>query len=302
MAEFCLICNPIAGRGASLLALRQAEARLAGLGRSYVVKMTERPGHATELAREAAAEGHACLVALGGDGTVREAAMALLGSSVVLALIPCGTGNDFARALRIPAKTDDALDIVLGGADTKIDTGLANDSCFINVAGFGFDVDVLDAAEMYKSRGLGGKLAYWRGILHCLSKLKLRRTRIAADGQVLTHDVMIMAVGNGTHFGGGMHITPQADPGDGLLDVCIVHDIGKFRVLLMLPRLQKGTHLSSRFVTYLKAREITASCQPPSRAQTDGEVIEHTPIAFRVVPESLTMRTRGVNVPRGNEK
>jgi len=270
--------------------LQLARERLAAQGFSFTVKMTERPGHATELAREAMGEGHGCIVALGGDGTVREVAMALLHTSAVMALLPCGTGNDFARALRIPSKPEAALEIVMRGRDARIDTGLANGACFINVAGFGFDVDVLDASEMFKKKGLGGKLAYWRGILYCLRKLKLRKTSITADGQTLQRNVMIMAAGNGTHFGGGMHITPRADPADGLLDVCIVHDIGKLKVLGMLPRLQAGTHLSSRSVTYLKAREITAVCEPPSRAQTDGEVLEHTPVVFRALPASLTVR------------
>ncbi|MCL2695347.1 MAG: diacylglycerol kinase family lipid kinase [Clostridiales bacterium] len=288
--DFCLICNPIAGRGAALAALELTKERLEKEGRSFVVKMSDYPGHAVELAREASGEGHGCIVALGGDGTVREVALPLAHSDAVLALVPCGTGNDFARALAIPSKPEAALEILTGGRDQRIDTGLANETAFINVSGFGFDVDVLDAAEMYKKKGLGGKLAYWRGILHSLGHLKLRRTEINADGQALTRNVMIMAAGNGTHFGGGMRITPQAEPADGLLDVCIVHDISKLRVLSMLPRLQKGTHITSKYVTYLKAREITAVCEPCSRAQVDGEVIEQTPVVFRVAPQSLTVR------------
>jgi len=290
--EFYIICNPIAGRGASLAALEAAQRRLTQEGRSYTVAMSEYPGHATCLAREAAASGHGCIVAMGGDGTAREVAMALLHTEAIMALIPCGTGNDFARALRVPSKVEDALSILLHGRDTRVDTGLANGSCFINVAGFGFDTDVLDAAEMYKKKGAGAGLAYWRGILHCLRHMKLRKTQIIADGQALDRNVMILAAGNGTHFGGGMHITPGADPGDGLLDICIVHDIGKLAVLWMLPRLQAGTHLASRYVTYLKAREVTAVCEPPSRAQTDGEVIEHTPVTFKVAPGSLVVRIK----------
>jgi len=106
--------------------------------------------------------------------------------------------------------------------------------------------------------------------------------------------VLLIAAGNGTHFGGGMQITPQALPHDGLLDLCIVHDVTRRTVLRVLPKLMKGTHIKeTKFVTYLKARECTAISSPIARTETDGEVVGLTPVTFRVEANALTIRMPG---------
>ena len=295
MAEFCLIVNPIAGRGGTKKTLARAKELLTGLGRSFVVKVSEYAGHATVLADEAVKEKHRCIVALGGDGTVREVAMGLLGSSSVMGLLPCGTGNDFARPLKIPANADRAVDVLLNGEDIGIDAGYANDEFFINVAGFGFDVDVLDATEFFKKKPLLSGSAYLLGLLRSLTRLQLRDTRIIVDGVEMRKNVLLIAAGNGTHFGGGMNITPSAKPHDGLLDICIVHDINRRTVLRVLSKLMQGTHISEKnIVTYLQAAQCTAISNPVARMETDGEVVGLTPVTFRAEPHALTLR-----VPKG---
>ncbi|MCL2671821.1 MAG: diacylglycerol kinase family lipid kinase [Clostridiales bacterium] len=294
MTEFCLIVNPIAGRGAAKRALAQASALLAEKGHSFSVMVSEYAGHSTELAKQAVREGHAVIVALGGDGTVREVAIGLLGSDVVMGILPCGTGNDFARPLQIPKEIEKSVDILLHGEDRRIDAGYANDEFFINVAGFGFDVDVLDATEFFKTKPLLSASAYMLGLLRSLTRLQLRDTKIIVDGVEMQKRVLLIAAGNGTHFGGGMQITPQALPHDGLLDLCIVHDVTRRTVLRVLPKLMKGTHIKeTKFVTYLKARECTAISSPIARTETDGEVVGLTPVTFRVEANALTIRMPG---------
>ena len=192
-----------------------------------------------ELARAAAA-GHGRVIALGGDGTVREVAMGLAGCATPLALLPCGTGNDLARALRLPTDPEQALDVALHGAGARHGRRHGQRRDVFQRRRFGFDVDVLDETEYFKTRTKNGSLAYLRGLLAAVRKLRLRRTHITWEGGELDRDVLLIAAGNGTHFGGGMNVTPQADPFDGLLDICVIHDVSKLTLVTVLPRFLKG--------------------------------------------------------------
>ncbi|MDO4565292.1 MAG: diacylglycerol kinase family lipid kinase [Clostridia bacterium] len=289
MAAYLLICNPIAGNGAAKDAIVQAQSLLDEAGADYQLRYSEYPGHTVLLAEQAVSEGHGCIVAVGGDGTVREVALALIGTQIPLGIIPCGTGNDYVRPLGIPRDIEKAVDILLHGKKRQVDAGKANGQLFINVAGFGFDVDVLDSTEIFKRKYKHGNLAYLRGLLHALSKLRLRKTHITLPDREMDSNVLIIAIGNGTHFGGGMKITPEADPSDGLLDVCIAHDVSKFTVLRVLPQLLKGTHLKSKYVTYFRTESIEARCEPVSRIEVDGEVMEGTPISIEIIKNAMTV-------------
>ena len=289
MSQVHIIWNPVAGSGAGRRAYERVRAALTAGGIDFSEAMSEHPGHAVELARAAAAAGHGRVLALGGDGTVREVACGLIGSEVPLALIPCGTGNDMARALHIPTKADAALPIALGGQVRDMDAATANDMLYFNVAGFGFDVDVLDETEYFKTRCRNGSIAYLRGLFAAIKHLKSRKTQITwtdenGAEQQIERNVLLIAAGNGTHFGGGMNVTPKADPFDGLLDICVIHDVTKAALLRVLPLFLRGKHLGTRYVTYFRAREATAVCDPVSRIETDGDVMPGTPVTFRIQP------------------
>ncbi|MDD3400485.1 MAG: diacylglycerol kinase family lipid kinase [Eubacteriales bacterium] len=289
MTDYLLIHNPVAGNGASIVALNRAKELLDAANTSYEVWESQYPFHSIDLAKKAIEQGYPCIVAVGGDGTVREVAMSLIETDIPLGIIPCGTGNDYVRPLGIPTNVDKAVDILLKGERLRVDTGEINGQRYINVAGFGFDVDVLDSTERYKKKIKNGSLAYLRGLINALKHLKMRKTHIVLPDRELDFDALLFTAGNGTHFGGGMNITPKANPNDGLLDICIAHDVNKLTVLYMLPKLLKGKHLSSKHVTYFNATSLTAVCDPISRIEVDGEVMEGTPIDLRIVPQSLTV-------------
>ena len=287
MADVHIIWNPVAGNGAARGVFERVRALLQARGTNFSEAMSEYAGHAVELARAAAAAGHGRVVALGGDGTVREVAMGLMDGSTPLALLPCGTGNDLARALHIPLKAEAALENALAGQVREMDAAMANDALYFNIAGFGFDVDVLDETEYFKTRTKNGSLAYLQGLLATVKKLQLRKTHITWDGGEMDRDVLLIAAGNGTHFGGGMNVTPKADPFDGLLDICVIHDVTKAVLLSLLARFMKGRHLETPYVTYFRARELTAVCEPVSRIEADGEVMPGTPVTFRILPKRI---------------
>lgn len=290
MERICLICNPTAKSGGAGETIKAVIERLKARGAEPTVYMTGYPGHATELSRRALAEGYDLIAAVGGDGTMRETAVPLIHSDATFAVVPCGTGNDFARALGIGDDPDAAAEMLLGGETRMLDAGTANEEVFFNVAGFGFDVDVLDYTEQYKPKCKNGSTAYLRGLLKALFGMKLRRSVITLPNETLEMNVLLIAAGNGRFFGGGMEVTPNADPADGLLDICIIHDVGFFGALTVLPRFMKGKHLGSRYVTYRKERTCAVTCEPVSRIEVDGERMPGTPVTFRILEKALRIR------------
>ena len=290
MERYCLIANRTSGSGSAGAYIDRVKDLLVARGVDFEIRETQHPGHATELSKAAVDEGFDVIVSVGGDGTLRETALSVVHTDRILGLLPCGTGNDYARALHIPTDMEAALDILLNGENKVVDAGQANDQIFFNIAGFGFDVDVLDYTEQFKPKCKKGGTAYLLGCLKAVFGLKLRRTRVTFPDESYEQDVLLAAAGIGTHFGGGMNVLPESDPSDGLLDVCIAHDVTRLRLLTLLPRFIKGKHLSVPVITYRKATEVTFSCDPVSRIEVDGERMEGTPVTFKVLPGAITLR------------
>ena len=256
-------------------------------GITYSYAASEYAGHACELANAAKDGPYDCIVAVGGDGTVREVAMQLFGSEMPFSLLPCGTGNDLARALNIPSTPEAVLDMLLENSPRDMDAGMVNGKPFINVAGFGFDVDVLMYAERYKKM-FRGSVAYMLGLIHAVKDLRLRRVRIETDeGDVFESNALVVAAGNGTHFGGGMNVTPRATPHDGFFDVCIMSDVKRRTVFQMLARFVKGKHLGLPITNYFTSTGFTAWSNPPSPLNCDGEVSGQTPAVFKIIPNAV---------------
>lgn len=286
MSRLHFIVNPVAGNGLSRSAFVQMEELLRAQGIAYSAATSEYAGHAPLLAKEAMQAGHACIVAVGGDGTVREVAGVLMGSDIPLGVLPCGTGNDFVRSLHIPTDPAAALDILLHGDVCDMDAGLANGHVFFNAAGFGFDVDVLEFTENYKKH-FRGLLAYMLGLLRALARLQLRKVNVTTEEGVYECNALEVSACIGTHFGGGMNVAPQADPCDGLLDICIIHSVNKLTVLGALLRFVKGRHIGLKVTTYFKATEISVQSDLASPLQLDGEVMDTTPVTFTIQPGAL---------------
>jgi len=287
LSDLHLIWNPVAGNGAAVRAYQLVTDALAERGIPFSSEKSEYAGNATELAKAAVENGAKKIVVLGGDGTIREVACALMHTNVPLGIISCGTGNDIIRALKIPNDPLAALDIALNGEVREMDAAMANDLLYFNVAGFGFDVDVLRYVEIYKKRMKNGSLAYMRGLLTALLRLNSRKTKISWPEGSMEAEVLIIAAGNGTHFGGGMKVTPKADPFDGLLDICIINNVSKLNAYLILPKFLKGEHLTTKYVTYFKTTELTAVCEPASLLDVDGDILPGTPVTFKILPKAI---------------
>lgn len=286
--QFCFLINPVANAGKCLEKFAAVEELLQKRGVSYRVECSKRPGDITLLAKEAAIRKEDCVVVVGGDGTVREAVEALTYSETALCILPFGTGNDFAKTLGITESPSEGVERLLRGESAYIDAAKANTSYFLNVAGFGFDVEVLLQTERYKKR-FKAKSAYIMGLLHALVHLKPYRITVEGTEQGRQYAAMIASVGNGRYIGGGMAAHPGADVKDGLLDVCIMHNVKKRRVPPVLTRFVKGRHIGLPETAYYRAKTVTITAETELPVQLDGEIIEKTPVTFQVLPNAIRL-------------
>lgn len=287
MAHLHFIVNPAAGGNSCLEQFRELEKSIKNI--SYTVDYSEYPGHTTELAIKRAESG-GCIVAVGGDGTVREVAIALVNTESFssMGIIPLGTGNDLIKALSIPSNPADALELIIKKTPSKVDTMVVNDILCLNVAGLGFDVEVLRQTSYFKKK-FNGQFPYLLGLLRAIFHLKFHRVRIQTDKNSWEEDVLLVAVGNGTHIGGGIKITPRAKTTDGLLDICIVSRVNLLKALLHIPKFVSGNHIGASFVRYENAKWVEVDCKSKLPVQLDGEIISSTPVSFRIQPASLKM-------------
>jgi YegS/Rv2252/BmrU family lipid kinase len=233
------ILNPRAG-----LAARQARAvveRGQPAFRELSLVETEGPGHARELAREAVGEGHELLLAVGGDGTVNEVAEGMLGSEATLGLVPVGSGNGLARALRIPLEPRAALEALASAVVRRLDVGLAGGRVFLNVAGAGFDAAIGAAFHRHGAEGgRRGVLTYVRlGLAHV--GYRAQDWRLAGGLAEWSGRALVVVFANGPQYGGGAWIAPRARLDDGRLEVVVIEDGPRLGMLLAVPRLFLGS-------------------------------------------------------------
>ncbi len=292
MKKLFFIVNEIAGSGRSGKGFEQVRRILEERGIPYGCEFTQAGGHAIALTKAALLRGEKTIVAVGGDGTLSEVASVMCGREERLGMLPLGTGNDFAKALHLPTELESALEVLLGGQVRRIDAGRINGRFFINVAGLGFDVDVLNYTLIYKKH-LNGLLPYILGVLRAIAKPKTLHMTISIDGVESKEDLLLLAVGNGTHFGGGMKVTPNADLSDGLFDICMIREIKKkSKFVALLPDFVKGEHLKhTEYIRYERGAHIIASAEPGENSQLDidGEIDGGLPVEIELLPGALNV-------------
>lgn len=286
---YYFIFNPTAGAGRSKKALSAAEEYCTQKGIEYKVAYSEYAGHAISIAENAVGKGYEGIIAIGGDGTILEVAQALINTDEKLGLVPAGTGNDFKFALGVPQDTFDALDVIFEGNTKCIDMGLLNDKkCFLNIAGTGFDVDVVK--NMNKIRKfITGSAAYYFGIVMSLFGYKNAELELTIDGKTLKRSVLLIAAANGQCYGGGLFVNPKADLTNGLLTFIIINKIAKYRILLELPKLQKAHPEQIKELEQFACSEVTIKSTRPLTFNVDGDLYGQTPMNIKVLKQALNV-------------
>ncbi len=291
MSEFYFIVNPVAGSGKAKEKFDVVQALLKARGIPYRFDYTARRLHASDLAHAAVERGEKYIICAGGDGTAREVASALIHTDVIMGILPFGTGNDFATAIYIPLDPQAAVEVLLSDNVKKVDAATANGIPFLNVAGTGFDVDVIVYTEKFKKR-FNGMLPYMLGVFQSLLHLSPMNLTIEANGETYHEKALLFDACNGSRFGGGMHLAPLASPQDGLLDICVLRAVSIPRFLYLLPKYIKGRHLEPRFsrhFLYFKAQRVFVTSNSANMLDMDGELDSFTPATFQILPHALNM-------------
>ena len=283
--QIAVLTNPAAGKGraARVTALVAPRLRDAGFA---VRELTGRDAdEAQDLARGCVADGVDTLVVVGGDGMVHLAVQALAGSATRLGLVPAGTGNDVARNLDLPRKDPlAATDVVIRGRERSIDLARIGARYFVTVLAAGFDAKVNERAnQMTWPRG---QMRYNLATLAELRTFTPIPYVVEVDGEEHRFDAMMVAVGNGPSFGGGLRITEGAILDDGLLDVVVIRPMTKTALVRTYPKLFKGTHVHHPEYRHYPARTVTVAA-PGVVAYADGERIGALPLTVEVVPRAL---------------
>jgi lipid kinase YegS len=282
--------------GSQVEELRAAVAALRRDGHRVGVRVTFEAGDARRYARRAALCGSQVVVAAGGDGTINEVVNGLVAApaEVALAVVPLGTGNDFARMLGLPDDVEACLRVAVDGVAVPVDVAAVNRRCFINVSTGGFGAEPVKLLNR-DAKGRLGRMAYVLSGAQRLANLEAGDAVFRADGvEIHRGSFFSFAVGNARWTGGGTLITPEADPGDGRLDVVIVTGESRLDFLALLPDLRAGTHLGDPDVLYVRARTFEVESSEAIPVNADGEAV-----AGRRFRYSVLERRVPVMIPRG---
>lgn len=282
-----IIVNPTAGGGrCGALWRRWSDDACAQLHAEAV--LTEGPGHARALAAQATGAGCRRIVAVGGDGTLHEVVNGALPAAVAIGVVPIGTGNDFARCAGVPEDPKQALFGLRSGACVDVDLGRVGDEYYLHVAGAGFDAEVAALVNRGRRRA-AGKLPYLLAILATLRTFRGSPCRIELDGRSIEQVCTLIAVGNAPAYAGGMRICPQARMDDGLLEVCIIGDMGRAGLLLLLPSVFSGRHVRHPRVSCHAVRRLHIDGPAHVAVHADGEPAGRLPMDFAVAPAALRL-------------
>lgn len=291
MKRALLIYNPTAGRERAAKKAALAESILSGTGYSVDMYPTKEAGDATKAAAKAHRD-YDTVIACGGDGTLSEVinglglAMSLGSGETKLGIIPAGTTNDFARALRIPMDVPHACRVITGGKVQKTDLGNLNGRLFINIAGGGNLTDIPYEVSSRQKTYLG-QLAYYAKSIEKLPRLKPVNVRITTPGITLEEEIMLFLTANSSSVGGFRNLAPQASLTDGLLDLIVVKSVNLAEFLQLAARALSGDHIGHPRITYLQTASVEVTSTEPISLNTDGEYAGELPCSIKIHPHRI---------------
>jgi len=296
--EVVFLVNPASANGTTAKRWPALRRRAAELGLKGDELLSERPGHLTELAREAADAGR-LLVVVGGDGTLNEVVNGIVGTQAELAVLPNGTGQDFGRSHGIPMRFDEAVAVAVGGETRSVDAGRAVfqgregvevTRYFANVGSVGMSGAVARRANSM-SKALGGRATFYYALAREFIAWKNTEVTVGLDDgerRGHMHDVILA---NGRWHGGGMKLAPDAVPDDGLFDVVLIGDVNKLDFVTTSPKLYSGKHVSHRKIDVVRSSRVTVDSTSPLPLELDGEESGSTPARFEIVRNALRVRS-----------
>jgi len=261
----------------------EAESHLRALGADVDAHASSSPADMTKAAADASRGEYDRVIVSGGDGTLHLSVREFDLAKGTLALIPQGSGDDFAKVLGLPQNVEEACELALSGSAREVDVAVANGIRYLGVAGLGFDSEVARYANE-NVKFLRGSVVYLYAILRVLPRFTPHR--VTMDG-TRDEEIMFATVGNSRQYGGGIRIVPEALIDDGQLDLCIVHRTSRFQLLKTLPKAYTGAHVKSAFVETGRGPSFSFASERPMDVYADGERITTTPVRFALAGEKL---------------
>lgn len=290
MGKILFIINPVAGGGKAEALIPLVKETMDKYKKEYDIKLTTKPKEAIEIAEESV-ETYEITVAVGGDGTVNEVARGLINKGKgTLGIVPGGTGNDMAKSLGISIDPVDALETLCKGLKKDIDIGHVNSSNFLNIASVGFDAEVV-INNVNLKKVIKSGISYAISVFYTLLSFKRKKVRITIDNNIIEEKIILLAVGNGKYYGGGMKILPMAKLDDEYLDICIVSNVSKLKLLFLFPTIFKGNHIKyKKYVKMYKGKTIKVETKDKIYLNIDGETAsEIEEIVFSIENNKLNV-------------
>lgn len=295
-----VVINPMAGNA-------KGERYLKGINKTFdnikkdglipedkvIIEMTKGVGHATELVKqyiEKYPNEEIVVYVVGGDGTLGEVAAACINvDNIAIVAIPKGTGNDFSRMLNSYTSMRNIIRKSLEIKPETVDSILVNSKkVCINVLNTGLDAQIADNMNLFRKWNfLSGSMKYKLAIVYTLFRAKQYKFKIRVDGKSYKGKYTLVATGNSKYYGGGIKILPQAEMGDGSLDICIIDATTMLQKLNFLPKLMKGKHLGIHVVHMLKGKEISIVSNKKVPLSIDGEIIHTNRFNAKILEKSI---------------
>lgn len=265
-----IIFNPKARYGEAAACLPRLEALLKAANINYEVSLTSREGDGARMAADAVAKGFRIVVAVGGDGVASDVAGALVGSDVIFGLIPTGSGDDFAKSLSMSRDLERSVAAIKQCRTKSIDAGLVNGRYYFNSLGLGLDGEVI--VEKRRLTGLRDLRLYFTATLKALSRYRGQRMSLDFGQGRIWFQALLVEIMNGRSVGGGYLLTPDASIDDGLLDICLIHQLSWPEFFLHVPKSFRGKHTHLKQVVMGKTTKVVVESESPISVQVDGEL------------------------------
>ena len=276
--------NPSSAGGRGLEAREKIESCLSAAGLEFRVHVTKSLEHMKETINYHIPTDFMNFVGVGGDGTMHYMVNELAGSGKRLGIIPMGSGNDISLNLGIPPSVEESCKVITGGKTVSLDLGVINDRYYyLCIAGSGFDSQVNDLANNTRFP-VKGPSKYTYSVYKTLITFRSKKFSFSYDGQVRDLDGMMVAAANMPSYGGGMKITPDASPQDGMFDVCIIKKMSKLHFIKVFPKVFQGKHTDDPNVEIFRTKELTLDSEYNFSVFADGEYICRLPATFKMAP------------------
>lgn len=300
--DILIIVNPASGKRNGIKVWASIKPLLITQGMEFHCILTTQPKDATVFTKKNIDKGYRKILVIGGDGTLNEVINGIMSQKtcksmdISLALIPNGTGNDFARNFNLANRSKDIVELLRVDQKQRIDIGLVHyqnenvyhKTYFINMLGFGFDVAVTKNANELAKKGFKSVLSYLYCMIKTVIDYKKQAVTIVLDGKEhYFPKTFSICIANGKYHGGGVPQAPNADPSDGKFHITTLHDLKNMEAFLNLPQFYSGKFMDKYFASELIGEKIELLCQNSVEVELDGELLDGKVKNIEIVPQVI---------------